>query len=752
MIAYCRRIIRKALTSLSKEKAEPINVHIEKLRLQIRYKRKRENLNYKQLHADIRCLLEDLKRYYFNLDDFQKRIVKKSIFNNLDNSLFEYFNTGKYGDIGKEKVLSYFAVYNFYRGKTQGTSMTGLVLDSLCLYVGCAGMNSFRKSHKISVKELFQILEDCKDPTCKKLVDQYDLVPLNIDTKEIEKSKSNFIVNLKRNSRKIAALFLIVALITISVFIFKNRNTPIDYYQSFLRDQTTQFDSITDHHQRNIGQLFSKDSTKFRLLILPFDPVKNCTIEKSGYERQILQRFDSIIKKDRLKMEVHYYSELPYYENKIYDYSSILLKYNLDLVLWGGYEEKCGDATSIYIKHSYNTDRFYGINDVPNNKSKGKEKEIYKEGDSGIHSLEMVSDLKNGYLQGGINDIVFWSLSKYYSKKEDHQKSLNSIKHLLNPERIHPIHYTVALINTFQLKDTVNSLKYAKIIAKGRLFGNKRKDITFLELLEHPKLCMPTFFEKFAWHIIALDFGNQEDYDTCLKIYLKILDSFPEDYIIWRQLGVVYSKLGEKKKAVESYLNAIKYDSPWPEEHWFSLGVLYGDLGWFGKEEEAYKKSLRIDSLHYKSWLNLSIVFDKRKEDRKATQALDKALEVNPNYAKAWFRKAIRFSKSKNDTHAEKAINKAIALDSLNGGFWAAKGTILILRTNGKMDAVTLEKSKMAIDRALELDPKSAHSWVAKSLLLEYEGKKIESKRAYFKATNLDPKLKKTKRHFPFTY
>jgi tetratricopeptide (TPR) repeat protein len=86
---------------------------------------------------------------------------------------------------------------------------------------------------------------------------------------------------------------------------------------------------------------------------------------------------------------------------------------------------------------------------------------------------------------------------------------------------------------------------------------------------------------------------------------------------------------------------------------------------------------------------------------------------------------------------AQEAVNKAIQLDPKSARAWLARGV-----GNYYLPPAFGGGTKLAVDnfrKAIELDPKSAEAWLWLGLGLRKENRNAEARRAFSKAVELDP-------------
>ncbi len=659
----------------------------------------------------------------------------------------------------KEYLPSIYRVKNFlckeediYVNEKNLKNISFKVLDFFSIVSGYLGWNHFvfkfiyanerekdyvikiQKRIKLAFLEEYEENEESENDSSKKFK---DIAKKNIEVtrkgfKEVlENTKSideGIQILQKQNENKIAKVP--ISKILFFSFLLIIILTGVIYQNSFIIEKTSEIhekivpnDTISKNQREKIGSLFSKDSTKFRLLILPFQRINKCKKQTALYERQILERFDSIIKRDSLDMEIHYYSKLPYEEDKIYDYSNLLQEYNIDVVLWGGYEEVCGDKTSMFIKHTSNTSRFYQANKIYRKDGIGG---MYKDGHSGTHILELASELKNGYTQGKVDNIIFWTLANYYFEKKDFKKSISTIQHILDEKKINPFHYSIAMSSASLINDSINNIKYAKEYIKGRW----KKDGTLKEIFDCNCFKIPTIYDKLAWSIIALNTYDTKDYDFSLKISNKILESFPKDGFSWYLKGIVLEKLNKKKEAVSVFLKAVKnnYES---DKLWLDLGTLYKDLGKSKQEYDAYRNALKINEKNDRALMGLSGYWFKENRMNFALRSINLAIKYNSKDSNYWAMKSSILSALGKDREAINCINRALKIDSLNLNVLTAKS--LMYGKKRKYDlALKYAEKSILIDSLFHF------GWFVKSTALLDLGKKEDALRAINKALKGD--------------
>ena len=97
------------------------------------------------------------------------------------------------------------------------------------------------------------------------------------------------------------------------------------------------------------------------------------------------------------------------------------------------------------------------------------------------------------------------------------------------------------------------------------------------------------------------------------------------------QLGLVYMKLGDYPKAIDTYNKVAELDPQFPDT-FFNLGYIYAKKKDYPKAEEMYGRVVKLAPAYLDEALfNLGMVQEKQGKREQCIENLEQALEVNPN-------------------------------------------------------------------------------------------------------------------------
>lgn len=148
-----------------------------------------------------------------------------------------------------------------------------------------------------------------------------------------------------------------------------------------------------------------------------------------------------------------------------------------------------------------------------------------------------------------------------------------------------------------------------------------------------------------------------------LEKSIAITPSYSDAY---SQMGLGYTRLGDKEKAIECYLNALKH-SPNDPISMNNLAAEYFTQGKYAECIEMYKKVLAIDPRYVDAMTNLGSCYGTVKDYDNAIFWFRKSLEINPNNSQATMFLSMTYRLKGDNANADAYYKRAVELDpSLN--------------------------------------------------------------------------------------
>ena len=133
----------------------------------------------------------------------------------------------------------------------------------------------------------------------------------------------------------------------------------------------------------------------------------------------------------------------------------------------------------------------------------------------------------------------------------------------------------------------------------------------------------------------AVELHNAGALNEAEAIYLKMLQIMPENSDVWNLLGLIAQARCDEVKAVDCFLNAIKY-APVPFfAHFFNLALSYKALNKNNEAKEALEKSVGLKPDFKEGWNMLGVWKALSGALEEGVKDFCKALEIDGDYEEA---------------------------------------------------------------------------------------------------------------------
>ncbi|CAL2095588.1 protein of unknown function [Tenacibaculum sp. 190524A02b] len=404
-------------------------------------------------------------------------------------------------------------------------------------------------SNKLNVKNSLEDLQTTQDNINRIC---YNLgLKIDLSKKEIIQNQNNVAEDIKTSSSKnfrslkffggaIAGLILIILLI-----------------KTFIPKSDIQIKGLFD--EKFDGFEF-KDSTTFKLLVMPFnrDRVSNLN-SKASIEDQFLRRFNKIRKRDSLNIEIAFLkTDSP--PSDEFDIQPILDEYKPNMIIWGNYEENINDETKIAINYSISSEISLSLG-IPKNM------------ETNLTSINSMESIRNGKLQGDIDNIIFWIVANYHFKKNEFNKSylaLNKMKENKGFE----YHYNVLMyLVCKKRKDETNSKIFFSLAVESiknhptKDLIKKYNELASILLFEKNMINSLFYFTKslkinpndnYALKSVGMILTYEKEYEMAEKIFLKSIKLNDKDAHTWYLLGITYVYNNKNEEAGTAFQIAAK--------------------------------------------------------------------------------------------------------------------------------------------------------------------------------------------------
>ena len=218
---------------------------------------------------------------------------------------------------------------------------------------------------------------------------------------------------------------------------------------------------------------------------------------------------------------------------------------------------------------------------------------------------------------------------------------------------------------------------------------------------------------------------NEGQFLLVVKHCQKLINQFPDTFIIWNILGGANKELGRVEQAEKAFMRAVKLN-PAYADGFNNLGAALQQQGKLEEALIAYSKALSIKPFYAEPYSNMGSIFKDQGKLEKALDAYNKALSIKPNYAEAYNNIGNALIDRVKLKEAIEAYNKALdikpdyadAIENLLNLLTQVQGTVL--NSSKKFNQITANKQLEMFQR-----PKS-HILHAISSFLSADEKQVQ--------------------------
>ena len=231
-------------------------------------------------------------------------------------------------------------------------------------------------------------------------------------------------------------------------------------------------------------------------------------------------------------------------------------------------------------------------------------------------------------------------------------------------------------------------------------------------------LSATTFARNFVWCDLS-------------RLWTDVIEKSPHNHRAYYNLGLAFSKRGDKEKSASLYKRAIEEKPGFAEAH-YNLGQLLEEDGDVEKTIALYKKAISLNSKYREAYNNLANLYRELGRPRDAIPIYLKVLELEPTYAKALHNLGLSYADTSQTDKAIECYEKAI-----EHGFTTAEAFVnLGVARYGKGEV------DVAIDlylKAIDDNPEYADSYSNLGVARFSQGKTDEALELFKKAVSLKP-------------
>lgn len=237
-----------------------------------------------------------------------------------------------------------------------------------------------------------------------------------------------------------------------------------------------------------------------------------------------------------------------------------------------------------------------------------------------------------------------------------------------------------------------------------------------------------------SYRMVLCDlYTSTSQYEKAIDSYRILIETFPSNFLLYFNSGILFEKISKQKEAEEAFLKAIKLQPAFVKSY-IELGSLYEKENKIEKALEYYKKAIEIAPdyptgyekiiecyMKQENWKEventLTLAIKKNIKSSTINQILGAINFQNKKYPEAeiyykralmlkedpmvWFNLGITYDRMGNKTEMEKCMRKVIELEPDNHLALNYLGYSFLLENKNIDEAFNM------IQKAVKLDPKN---------------------------------------------
>ena len=233
--------------------------------------------------------------------------------------------------------------------------------------------------------------------------------------------------------------------------------------------------------------------------------------------------------------------------------------------------------------------------------------------------------------------------------------------------------------------------------------------------------------------ISVMELFSNGNYEKALKTLSFLMETYPNNSLLFNIKGACYAGLGQLENAVKSYKKAVLINPKYSKAH-YNLGGAFHEIGALDDSVKSYLKSLSIDPDYAEAHNNLGNVYRQKKLLDKAVNSYMNAININPDYLEANYSIGLVFQDLGQTDLMISHIKKAI---TIKPDFAEAHNNLgVALKRNGKLDDAIL-----SYKNALAIQPNNIEAYNNLGNVFKEKGLIDQSIRSYKAALQINPNL-----------
>lgn len=152
------------------------------------------------------------------------------------------------------------------------------------------------------------------------------------------------------------------------------------------------------------------------------------------------------------------------------------------------------------------------------------------------------------------------------------------------------------------------------------------------------------------------------DINKAIQYFQAALQKYPNYFMTYYNLGVIYQNANDYEKAIYYYQKAIEYNPMFPYAY-YNLALIYQTMGNHAQAIQLYAKAVQYAPNFLMAWNNMALAYASIGNINQALAILNSLIQRVPNFALAWYNIGIIYLNMGQAGIAYQYFQRAVMLD-----------------------------------------------------------------------------------------
>lgn len=249
-----------------------------------------------------------------------------------------------------------------------------------------------------------------------------------------------------------------------------------------------------------------------------------------------------------------------------------------------------------------------------------------------------------------------------------------------------------------------------------------------------PKISQTLFYGVVVFVVVSLTIRTivrNNDWKNEDNLFIATGRTAPSDFKTHNNLGWVYQKNGDYKKALKEFKKAIDINPYYIEGH-NNTGLTYMQMGDYKNAALYFEKTIQLNPRYVSAYASLGTILIKVKQYDQAEKYLLKSIKLQPDFTPSYHNLGKLYELQDKNEQAIKMYEKALIIDPNTWQSHMNLGSVYYSLKD-------YQKAETYTKKAQELNPNNAELFISLSKIYMKLDKKQQARDALYNAIRIDP-------------